>query len=150
MIDSQDGKYTRNPNSTTDDIDGQMNIFDFIPKTESKPKEIGAKCSGCKYKIYLHNGGHGRQSCEKAGDCEYTPRGWTYDRDGTLHEAPRWMKAERCETCRFWEILPIEVQPPDGWGVKGQCNCYHDGCMDKGYWTTNQTSYCQDYEEAGK
>ena len=129
-------------------MDGQMSIFDFIPKDEPKPKEIGSKCAGCKHKIYLHNGGRGVQSCEKYGECEYEPRGWTYRRDGTLTEAPRWMQKERCETCKYWEIFAMELQPPDGWGVKGQCNCYHDAeMMKKGYWITTQTSYCQDYEE---
>lgn len=128
-------------------MEGQMNIFDFISEPEPKPKEIGPKCEGCKYKIYLHVGGYGKQSCEKSGECEYAPRGWTHDRNGKLYEAPRWMPEERCETCKYWEILPVSDQPPDGWGVKGQCNLTHEPeQMKNGYWITSTISYCQDYE----
>lgn len=128
-------------------MDGQMTIYDFLSKPEPKAKEIGAKCEGCRYKVFLHNGGYGKQSCDRYDGCEYTPRGMTYDRDGTQYEAPRWMKAERCETCKHWEIFPMELQPPAGWGVKGQCNYYHDEeMMQNGYWKTGQSSYCNDYE----
>lgn len=128
-------------------MEGQMNIFDFISEPELKPKEIGPKCNGCKYKIYLHKGGSGIQSCEKYGGCKYEPRGWTHQRDGSLIEAPRWMNEERCENCKWWEIYPVEEQPPDGWEVKGQCNYSHEPeQMKNGYWTTSKTSYCQDYK----
>ena len=132
--------------SWCDVMDGQMTIFDYI--TEPKPKEIGAKCEGCRHKVYLHNGAYTRQACQRYGGCEFSPRDdKTYRRDGTLTDAPDWMKAERCETCRYWEIFAEELQPPDGWGVKGQCNCYHDPeTMKNGYWKTGQSSYCQDYE----
>lgn len=71
---------------------------------------------------------------------------FTYDRDGNLDPAPDWMRSDRCETCRWWEILPVEDQPPAGWGVKGQCNCTHEAfMMTKGYWKTGKTSYCCDY-----
>ena len=131
-----------------EEMDGQMTIYDFLSKPEPKPKEIGASCEGCKYKIWLHKGGRGEQSCDRYGGCEYTPRGWTYNRDGTKTEAFSWMKSERCETCRYWDIFPVEQQPPAGWGVKGQCNYYHDPEMiTNGYWVVNSMSYCQDYEE---
>lgn len=72
----------------------------------------------------------------------------TYRRDGSLHPAPEWMKKERCENCMWWDIFPKENQPPDGWGIKGQCNCYHDPeTMKNGYWVVNQTSYCNDFKE---
>lgn len=71
----------------------------------------------------------------------------THDQNGRLRLAPEWMKRERCETCRYWEMFATEHQPPAGWGVKGQCNCSHEPeMMRNGYWETNQTSYCQDYE----
>ena len=127
-------------------MDGQMTIYDFIPEPE--PKVIGENCNGCKHMVWLHSGGYGERACERYGGCEYTPRGFTYDRDGSQYEAPRCMKSERCETCKHWEIFPVELQPPAGWGVKGQCNCYHEEEMMKnGYWTTTSTSYCQDYKE---
>ena len=73
-------------------------------------------------------------------------KGFTRDRKGNLYTAPEWMREERCENCKYWEILPVEEQPPDGWGVKGQCNCVHEPEMMKnGYWKTNTTSYCRDY-----
>lgn len=71
----------------------------------------------------------------------------TRERNGKLYEAPSWMRKERCENCKYWEILPVSEQPPEGWGVKGQCNCSHEPeTMKNGYWKTSKTSYCQDYE----
>ena len=71
----------------------------------------------------------------------------THRRDGSLHDAPAWMDKDRCENCRYWEILPVEQQPPSGWGVKGQCNCSHEPeMMEKGYWTVSSISYCDDFE----
>lgn len=71
----------------------------------------------------------------------------THNRKGQTYEAPEWMPKERCETCAYWEILPVELQPPDGWGVKGQCNFTHEPEMMKhGYWQTGKTSYCNDYK----
>lgn len=71
----------------------------------------------------------------------------THDRNGKLYQAPEWMPRQRCETCRFWEILPAGEQPPNGWGVKGQCNRSHaPEMMAGGYWKTGKTSYCQEYE----
>lgn len=73
--------------------------------------------------------------------------GQTHDRRGKVHQAPEWMDEERCENCKYWEILPVELQPPDGWGVKGQCNCVHEPEMMKnGYWQVGKTSCCQDYK----
>ena len=55
-------------------------------------------------------------------------------------------KKERCENCKYWEILPVEEQPPCGWGVRGQCNCVHEPeRMQQGYWKVDSTSYCQDF-----
>ena len=76
----------------------------------------------------------------------------TYNRNGQLEELPdciNWnLRPERCETCKYWQILPVEEQPPAGWTVKGQCNCSHSPEMMKnGYWKTGSTSYCQDYKE---
>lgn len=72
--------------------------------------------------------------------------GFSRDRNGRLYEAPEWMAKERCENCRYWQILPAEEQPPAGWGVKGQCNCIHEPEMMKnGYWIVNKTSYCNDF-----
>lgn len=71
----------------------------------------------------------------------------THDRRGKLHKAAEWMNRERCENCKYWEILSVELQSPAGWGVKGQCNCSHEPeTMKHGYWQTGKTSYCQDYE----
>ena len=71
----------------------------------------------------------------------------THRRNGSTTQAPYWMPKERCENCQFWEMLPTEQQPPDGWGVKGQCNYSHEPeTMQNGYWTTSKTSYCQDYK----
>ena len=70
----------------------------------------------------------------------------THRRDGSLRPASSWMNKDRCENCKYWEIFPVDQQPPSGWGVKGQCNCSHEPDMMKnGYWTVSSTSYCQDY-----
>ena len=72
--------------------------------------------------------------------------GLTRNRYGKTYEASEWMVRERCENCKHWEMLPVEEQPPAGWGVKGQCNCTHEPEMMKnGYWITNRTSYCNDF-----
>lgn len=72
---------------------------------------------------------------------------YTYNRKGELKKSVFKWDRERCETCRHWEILPVELQPPAGWGVKGQCNCSHEPeLMKRGYWIVGKTSYCQDYE----
>lgn len=73
----------------------------------------------------------------------------TYERDGSTYEAPEWMDDERCETCKYWELLPKDEQPPAGWGVKGQCNFLHtnwDGTRQTEYQNTGKTSYCQEWE----
>ena len=71
---------------------------------------------------------------------------FTHDRNGNIEIAPLWMKKERCENCKYWEILPVEEQPPCGWGVRGQCNCVHEPeRMQQGYWKVDSTSYCQDF-----
>ena len=71
----------------------------------------------------------------------------SYDRYGRAYEAPAWMDRERCENCKYWERFPVELQPPAGWGVFGQCNCIHEPEMMKnGYWRVGKTSYCNDYE----
>lgn len=75
-------------------------------------------------------------------------KGISHDRYGREYKAPTWMDAKRCETCKFWELLPVADQPPSGWGVMGQCNCYHEPEMMKnGYWKTSKTSCCMDYKE---
>ena len=75
-------------------------------------------------------------------------KGTSHDRYGREYKAPTWMDVERCENCKWWQILPPEEQPPAGWGVKGQCNCYHEPEMMKnGYWKTSKTSSCQDFAE---
>ena len=75
---------------------------------------------------------------------------WSYsfsrDRYGRLYEAPSWMDLKRCENCKYWEMFPVEEQPPVGWGVYGQCNCFHEPEMMKnGYWKTSKTSCCMDF-----
>ena len=70
---------------------------------------------------------------------------WTADRRGRKYPAPDWVDKERCETCKHWERLPVEEQPPAGWGVKGQCNVIHDP-KQQGYEQTGKYSYCCDYE----
>lgn len=68
------------------------------------------------------------------------------DRYGRIYKAPEWMDRERCENCKYWEMLQVEEQPPAGWGVKGQCNCTHEPEMMKnGYWIVSKTSYCNDF-----
>lgn len=72
---------------------------------------------------------------------------FTFDRYGKKSPARSWMKRERCENCKYWELLPIAEQPPAGWGVMGQCNCIHEPKMMKsGYWKVGKTSYCNDFE----
>lgn len=64
-----------------------------------------------------------------------------YDRRGKQRKAPEWAKrSDRCKDCSFWEILPESDQPPDGWGVYGQCAFLREG--QKGYYQTDQYSYC--------
>lgn len=73
----------------------------------------------------------------------------TVDRYGRKRPAPEWMDKERCENCKYWERYPVDEQPPAGWGVFGQCNCYHEPeMMVNGYWKVSKTSYCNDF--AGK
>lgn len=67
----------------------------------------------------------------------------TYDRHGRQSEAPSWMNRERCENCKWWELLPVEEQPPDGWGVTGQCNIFREGQTH--YEQPCSTSYCDDF-----
>lgn len=75
-------------------------------------------------------------------------KGISHDRYGREYKAPTWMDRKRCETCAWWEIYPVDEQPPAGWGVYGQCNCYHEPEMMKnGYWKTSKTSCCMDYKE---
>lgn len=69
---------------------------------------------------------------------------YTYERNGKKHPAPAWMRRERCENCKRWELLPVEDQPPYGWGVFGQCNFIHDP-KQKRYEKTSSVSYCQDF-----
>ena len=68
----------------------------------------------------------------------------TFDRNGKKYPRPDWVDKERCETCKRWQRLPKEEQPPAGWGVKGQCNFIHDP-KQQGYETTGKYSWCQDY-----
>ncbi len=75
---------------------------------------------------------------------QYTARIW-YERDGKKRTAPEWANDERCGTCKHWDLLPKEEQPPCGWGVKGQCNVIH-APEQKRYEITSQSSYCCDYE----
>lgn len=68
-----------------------------------------------------------------------------YNRDGTTTDAPKGTSIRRCGNCMHWELLPVEEQPPAGWGVKGQCNVIHDPKQTT-YEQTSQTSYCQLFE----
>ena len=69
----------------------------------------------------------------------------TYDRYGRPHKTPAWMDKPRCETCKHWDRLPVDDQPPDGWGVKGQCDVIHDASQ-IGYINTDGCSWCCRYE----
>lgn len=69
----------------------------------------------------------------------------TFDRNGREYEAPAWMRPDRCENCKYWERLPAEDQPPDGWGVMGMCCTIHDP-RQVGYQNTSKTSYCGLFE----
>ena len=68
---------------------------------------------------------------------------YTYDRFGKRRPARSWMNRERCENCKYWELLPVEEQPPAGWGVKGQCNQFREGQTH--YEQPSSTSWCQDF-----
>lgn len=69
----------------------------------------------------------------------------TYDRYGKPYPTPEWMDKDRCELCRHWTRLPEEDQPPDGWGVLGQCGILHSP-KQVGYQNTSKTSYCDLFE----
>lgn len=69
----------------------------------------------------------------------------TYDRYGRPYQTPEWMDKSRCELCKHWARLPAEDQPPDGWGVMGQCQTIHDPSQ-VGYFNTSKSSYCDMYE----
>lgn len=69
----------------------------------------------------------------------------TFTRNGREYEAPAWMRPDRCENCKYWERLSVEDQPPDGWGVKGQCDVIHDAGQ-IGYMNTDGCSWCCRYE----
>lgn len=68
----------------------------------------------------------------------------SYDRRGRTRETPKWVDAERCNNCVYWDLDPVDDQPPDGWGVKGLCQFIHEG-QRGGYQHTGQWSYCQDW-----
>ena len=70
---------------------------------------------------------------------------YTHERDGKRREAPKWAHPERCGTCKNWHLLPVEDQPPCGWGVKGQCQIiYFPNQL--GYQNTGELSYCDRFE----
>lgn len=70
---------------------------------------------------------------------------YTYDRNGKKFDVQGWMRKERCENCRMWCRLPVEEQPPAGWGVYGTCSFIHDP-KQKGYQRTGKGSYCMNFE----
>lgn len=65
-----------------------------------------------------------------------------YDRRGRLVLVPEWVKDVRCGNCEYWQLLPKDEQPPEGWGVKGACGAH----WSKGQHNTSQTSYCEEYK----
>lgn len=67
---------------------------------------------------------------------------FSYDRKGRMREAPKWANAKRCEKCSHWSILPEDLQPADGWGVKGSCTSHRGQGR-----PTDGFSYCDDFEE---
>lgn len=69
----------------------------------------------------------------------------TYDRWGRQYPTPAWMDRERCELCGHWERLPVDDQPPSGWGVMGQCDAIHHP-EQKGYIRCSKSDYCDMYE----
>jgi len=70
---------------------------------------------------------------------------YTHERDGKRREAPKWANPERCGTCKNWHLLPVDEQPPCGWGVKGQCQIiYFPNQL--GYQNTGELSYCDRFE----
>lgn len=68
-----------------------------------------------------------------------------HDRYGRKIECRPWIHPERCGTCKNWQMLPTEEQPPDGWGVKGQCQIIYFPNQ-KGYQNTGELSYCDRFE----
>jgi hypothetical protein len=70
-----------------------------------------------------------------------TDNAW-FNRDGTMTIAPKWVRGDRCGNCDKWQILPIEEQPPDGWGVMGLCGSH----MSKNKQKTSQSSFCQEFK----
>ena len=69
----------------------------------------------------------------------------TFTRNGREYEAPAWMRPDRCENCKYWERLSVEDQPPEGWGVLGQCGILHSP-KQVGYQNTSKSSYCDLFE----
>lgn len=68
-----------------------------------------------------------------------------YNRRGKQYPAPEWaMERDNCKDCKYWELLPENEQPPDGWGVMGQCNFIHSD-EQIGYTKTEEFSYCQNW-----
>ena len=96
-------------------MDGQMDIFDYIPK---EPKRVGANCTGCKYKVWLHKGGSGVQSCDYYDGCRYTPKqtcgncryyedtvsgpGDIYEQKMCLRERPFAKSTTSDDSCDYW------------------------------------------------
>lgn len=64
------------------------------------------------------------------------------DRYGRKHNAPSWMKYERCENCVRWVMYPTEDQPPCGWGIYGFCNEHKQKVA--------EISYCRNWEDKYK
>ena len=68
-----------------------------------------------------------------------------HDRYGRKKPCREWMRSERCGTCKHWQMLPTDEQPPCGWGVKGICQTIHDP-RQEGYHNTDELSYCDLFE----
>lgn len=63
----------------------------------------------------------------------------TIDERGEMYPAPKWMKEERCENCRYWTLLQKKPGQADGWGIKGACSRMRGR-------ETGHTDYCQEFK----
>lgn len=66
-----------------------------------------------------------------------------YNRDGTITECPKYARHDRCGRCARWQLLPLDEQPPDGWGVHGLCGSH----LSKNKNKTTQTDYCSEFKD---
>lgn len=73
---------------------------------------------------------------------EYLTDTTWYNRDGSIRDCPKWAREDRCGCCSKWQLLPLDEQPPEGWGVHGLCGSH----FSKNKHKTSQSDGCNEFE----